>query len=162
MDKFHLPLSVDGYITDQAKLRRIAYGKFGSHYNGCGWIAVYNLLHALGDPVSPGEIHEQLMQDLHFGGRFGTGPFRLMRYLRRRGYRTRFSFSVRSLQNGESGILFYWTGKPLHYVAFSAQKDGLYLFRNVAPGIGETVMEIKSFLNRFSRLLLAVIRIDRS
>ena len=42
-------LSEDGYIINQGMLREIPFGNYPSSKNGCGWIAVYNLMKALGN-----------------------------------------------------------------------------------------------------------------
>ncbi len=46
----------DGFIMDQAQFTDYPYGKFTSDWNGCGWIAVFNLMHARGMGVTPEQI----------------------------------------------------------------------------------------------------------
>ena len=46
-------LSADGFIIDQRKTDNIPFGAVTSDRNGCGWIACYNLLRALGRDPDP-------------------------------------------------------------------------------------------------------------
>ena len=76
-------LSPDGYIIDQGRMSGVRYGRFGSDYNGCGWIAAYNLLRRCGKDMSPEQTRDALGKKLRLGGRFGTFPLALRKFLRR-------------------------------------------------------------------------------
>ena len=64
--------SSDGYIVDQKQLQGYPYGRYSSDWNGCGWIAAYNLLKSRGQDVSCDEICREMSGRLRFGGFFGT------------------------------------------------------------------------------------------
>lgn len=117
--------SVDGYAVEQACAQHLRYGRFGSHYNGCGWMAAYNLLHALGRTPNADTVRADLARGLWFGGKLGTGPFRLARYLRTQGVQVHLtllrSTAFRRTQTCSAGMLLYRNGAGggAHYVAFA-------------------------------------------
>jgi len=118
--------SEEGYLIDQGKLRRIAYGRYTSDYNGCGWIAAYNLLHLCGIKMQPSDVCRMLARGLRLGGKFGTFPLFLRKYLRRYlpvqlRIRTKKQFCH---AHGDRGIILYWTGKGAHNVGFCSEQDG--------------------------------------
>ena len=50
----------DGFIFDQSRLEGMPYGRFRSSWNGCGWIAAYNLLRSQGIDASCDEIRREM------------------------------------------------------------------------------------------------------
>lgn len=124
-------LSRDGYIIDQRCLNLIRYGRCGSHYNGCGWIAAYNLLHCCGIDLSPESVCRALEKSLRFGGKFGTFPCALLKFLRQY---LPISLKICGQKKFEKlshtpGIILYWTGRSAHNVHFSpCGHDTLMLF----------------------------------
>ena len=153
-------LSPDGYIIDQGRMRGVRYGRFGSDYNGCGWIAAYNLLRRCGKELSPEQTWDALGKKLRLGGRFGTLPLALRKFLRR--YlpvslklcgKRRFARLAAS-----PGILLYWTGRSAHNVCFSpCEHDGRILLCNAEYGrCGHCAMP-EEFWERYVRFPFALI-----
>jgi len=70
-------MSKDGYIVDQDFTDDMPYGKYPSSFNGCGWIAVYNFLHAQGRPEKPEEVYREVLSILPYNGGRGT-PFKTL------------------------------------------------------------------------------------
>ena len=116
--------SRDGYLIDQRQTRTLPYGRHTSDYNGCGWMAGYNVLHALGlaAPADAAEICAALSQGLWLGGSLGTGPLRLARFLAARGAAVQKTVCRKTAQMRAQtcrvGFIMYWTGRGAHFVAF--------------------------------------------
>ena len=66
-----------GYIEDQGLFSKLRYGKYSLSYCGCGVIAVYNALLALGQ-ILPSDLPEIIehfeLSGAVFSGKFGTSP----------------------------------------------------------------------------------------
>ena len=125
--------SGDGFIIDQQAFAGVRFGRRYSDYNGCGWMAAYNLLHALHLPddwksVVCGMRHHTLLF-----GELGTNPFGLRRFLKKRGIKVRLSFRPRTAarladEDSDGGIVMYWHGHGAHFVAFARAGAGLRFF----------------------------------
>ena len=63
-------ISADGYITDQDCFSSVRYRGMRADINGCGWIAAYNLRHALGQEADWDDVRQELdaMHTLRFPG----------------------------------------------------------------------------------------------
>ena len=63
-------ISADGYITDQDCFSSVRYRGMRADINGCGWIAAYNLRHALGQEADWDEVRQEMdaMHTLRFPG----------------------------------------------------------------------------------------------
>lgn len=86
----------DGYIEDQHAMKELMFGRSDMAYSGCEIIAVYNALLSLGikkDLTGLIGIFEKRGSVL--GGRFGTSPYALYRYLSKTVGNTVFSFKRR-------------------------------------------------------------------
>lgn len=120
--------SPDGYIVDQTRVTDVRYGCRLSSQNGCGWIAVFNLLRCLGDPVPHEEIVAALSKHALLRGMLGTSPLRVKRYLKQRGHATRLYAGKRrailAAETANSGILVYRHARGWHYAAFLRAEDG--------------------------------------
>lgn len=87
----------DGYINNQSMTAGIPYGRQTSKENGCGWIAVFNVLrHLEQEPPAPEIVAKEMQFGLLLGGHLGSWPFAIVHYLRRRGYEVRWSLNKRS------------------------------------------------------------------
>lgn len=130
--------SAEGFLVDQARITDVRYGCRTSDRNGCGWIAVYNLLRCLNDDADYSEIVAALARHSLFCGLFGTSPFRIRRYLKRRGHDTLTVFGKgRTAEIGEcarAGILMYRHSGGWHFVAFAQAGDGVLRFYNAVAG----------------------------
>ena len=131
-------LSADGYIIDQRKTDNIPFGHLTSDRNGCGWIAVYNLLKALGRDPDPEQIAAELEKTLMFHGKLGLNLFALIWELKKQ--RLPLNFAVRSFhaqllaEQAPAGIVLYFTGKRNHFVAFRRAEHGKLRFFGAVPG----------------------------
>lgn len=117
--------SRDGYLINQGKLTKNSYGSRSSRENGCGWIACYNFLKAMGKEQPPQEVARRMEHMLLWGGRVGSHPLAVWWYLHRQGYRFQVAFTCagweRALacQRGRTaGIAAYWHGRGAHFAAF--------------------------------------------
>lgn len=146
----------DGYIVNQQFIEEVPYGRKTTAAAGCGWIAAYNFLHALGREAAWPAIHDALDGFMLFGGALGTSPFRLYRFLRRQGLphlamalgRGR---ALRALMKGpHAGILLYRHQSGMHYVAF--QPEGACCrFFNAMPGDTPHVERMADFLDTHAK-----------
>lgn len=121
-------LSKDGYIINQTKMASVVRGDFKTDYNGCGWIAVYNLLKLLGKPVHYKKVIDTIGSDLPLDGLFGTGVPRIMKALEALGVR-----ACKHLNKpGTVGIIMYCHKKGCHYIAYQRLENGrLHLYNDV-------------------------------
>lgn len=114
--------SRDGYIINQRLLKNLPYGMRHSDYNGCGWVAAYNFLHACGRQKDYDTVRQQLEDGLIAGGLLGTHIIQLYLYLRRHGFHLHWAWgrdgALRQAQQCKVGILFYFNGVALHFVTF--------------------------------------------
>ncbi len=53
-------ISPDGYIVDQDCFSSVRYRTMRADWNGCGWIAAYNLRHYLGHEVGWDEVRAEM------------------------------------------------------------------------------------------------------
>ncbi|MEG2653927.1 MAG: hypothetical protein RSA17_10140 [Ruthenibacterium sp.] len=114
--------SPDGYIIDQRCAACEPYGTRMSDVNGCGWMAAYNVLRAAGISADADKVRAALETGLHFGGHLGTGPLRLVRYLRACGVPVQLTLRRKTAQQRaqqcRAGAVLYWTGRAAHFAAF--------------------------------------------
>lgn len=115
-------LSSDGYIINQRLLKNLPYGMKQSNYNGCGWIAAYNFLRACGRKKNWDTVRQQLEDSLILGGLLGTHIVQMYLYLRRHGFHLQWAVGRKAAQpyaeGCKAGVLFYFNGTALHFVAF--------------------------------------------
>lgn len=78
-----VPQTQDGYLVRQEEISHVPYGETTTAATGCGWMAAYNVLHALGSTTTWRQVHAALDSFHWLGGRIGTGPLRLARFLRK-------------------------------------------------------------------------------
>ncbi|NLV49431.1 MAG: hypothetical protein GXY20_01910 [Clostridiales bacterium] len=144
--------SSDGYIIDQSLTKEFRYGSFSSPYNGCGWIACYNLLLASGIKTSCGEVIAALTPTLQLGGLIGTRMRHVQAYLRSKGLNvqlTKKSAGIISVcEKADHGILWYWDGLEPHFIAFTRVGDGTFRFFNAVEGEENHISDIRSFLKK--------------
>ena len=167
----HRALTSDGYLKDQDYLANYQYGYWPTSFNGCGWVAAFNLIHTMRSEVTPDEVHRAMLEFLTFNGRRGTpfpdlaafftqwakmpfwrvyGKSQILERLSRRGVLKR-------------GVLRYVEGDTPHYIAFyevNPEKlpaevilpDPLvpgegpfYRFFNAADGLEDFAANMKNF-----------------
>lgn len=140
-------LSNDGLIINQSQLKTIPYGKYTSDYNGCGWIATYNVMKLLGEKVEVEEVLQYLNKYTILDGRFGTNPFGIKKYFQEQNYDFRYAFLSRRLQAKKNaiGIILYTDFKNIHYVAFR-REDRKFHFYNDIYGKEDDIRTLDEFL----------------
>ncbi|MEG1524170.1 MAG: hypothetical protein RRZ24_02060 [Clostridia bacterium] len=146
----------DGYIVNQACLHDVRYGCRTSDCNGCGWIAAYNFLRSLADDAPEEEVARALSSHALFRGLLGTSPFRLRRYLKRRGYAIHSYIGPKKVvwaaETARAGILLYRHSSGWHFVAFVRvdARGGLRFF-NASPGNAQHILSMQTFLTVCNR-----------
>lgn len=149
--------SADGYIADQDFTDGLRYGYWMSNYNGCGWIAVYNVLHFLGRSSDPERVFGEMLRILPFEGRRGTPFPTLVRYFREAGIPAdRIYGGPQTLKTrggaAACGIVRCVKEGAPHYVTFlrtgETGKGGapLYRFLNVESGREDYRATMEEFL----------------
>ena len=143
--------SPDGFITDQDCFEDYRYRTMQASINGCGPIAVYNILHALGQtPELTALLRE--MEALHRVQRPGPTTMRAMRaYLEKhlpamREYPGRDAAFAAALRS-RMGILRYSEDGVPHFVSFFRQDSGFRFF-NVNDGLEDYVCSMEGFFER--------------
>lgn len=148
---------IDGFLYNQheAPVQALRYGFFRSSYNGCGWIAAYNTCRLLGDEVAPAEVISDFER---YGavlfGLFGTLPFALTHFFRKRGYRVETSGKHDSLdamaQAADAAILWFWHRRGAHFIALQPTPQG-FLGYNVYADSKRPVLlgsSVQAFLKK--------------
>lgn len=147
--------SQDGYIVCQSRTAGIPYGRFDSPYNGCGWIAAYNLLRALEGESDWAAVHSAFAARLPLAGMMGTPVTTLRRCLALHGAATRVVWgkraAARAMESAAGGILRYLEGREPHYVAFAAAGEGKHRFFNVNEECPELTASAQEFLRAHVR-----------
>lgn len=136
------------FIENQAEWGSILFGegkKSNISYSGCGIIATYNALTALGEPMSP-EIMIELISDFErkgavWRGRFGVAPKMIYDYFIRRQYDSVWTVTKDMDYINEIGrnydvmIVTAYNNKQditaqIHTVCISKEADGAYVIHN--------------------------------
>lgn len=139
--------SRDGYIIDQDCFKAYPYRGTTSDINGCGWIAAYNFLRALGAEVEYRTVNREMnaMFPLQIPG---PTPMRVLRRYLRRYVSFRFvpgrAAALNAAKSSEAGILRYWEEKVPHFIAF-VRTGEVYRFFNVADGQEEVSLSMEAF-----------------
>ena len=144
-------MSTDGYLIDQDYTQAYSYRGMSSAYNGCGWIASYNMLHALGSDMSYEQVHQEMDSLFPIKIPGPTPGYKLEKFLHRHVY---FHVSsgrekiLKAASRCRAGILFYWEGKEPHYTTFVriGQSDEFRFF-NVTDGLEDCRYTMKGFLS---------------
>ncbi len=140
--------SPDGFITDQDCFEDYSYRTLRASVNGCGPIAVYNVLHALGRTPELAALLRE-MEALHRVQRPGPTTMRVMRAtLEKRlpamrehpGREAAFEAARRA----RMGILRYSEDAIPHFVSFFRQGAGFRFF-NVNDGLEDYVCSMEMF-----------------
>ncbi len=142
----------DGYICDQEQLTDFPYRTVTTDYNGCGWIACYNLRRFLGQEVSAEEVNREMdgMHRLRF-----PGPT-TMRVMRRYldtyvvNYRETHGRAeiIRAAKQAKAGIFRYYEERVPHFVTFMLTESGRYRFLNVNDDLWDFETTIDEFAEK--------------
>lgn len=143
--------SDDGYIIDQDLFTDVLYRTTLSSYNGCGWIAAYNLRHALGHDVDWDDVRLE-MDRMHKVRIPGPTLMRVMRkYLGR--YVPDFTETAGKQEavllaaQSKAGIFRYREEAIPHFVTFVKVPDSeqTYRFFNVNDEIVDANIDMFLF-----------------
>lgn len=142
--------SPDGYITDQDFFENYQYRTIPASHNGCGWIAAYNVRHALGDTVPFEEVLRE-MDGMHALRAPGPTTMNVMRaYLRKylpdmRETSGRAA-ALAAAKRSRMGILRYSEDGVPHFISFFRQGEGFRFF-NVNDGLEDYVCSMEMFFS---------------
>ncbi len=141
--------SEDGYITDQEQLTDFPYRTVTTDYNGCGWIACYNLRRYLGEDIDPMDVCREMdaMHRLRFPG---PTTMRVMRrYLDK--YVVNYKEThdkapaARAAKQAKAGIFRYYEERVPHFITFLHVEGDLYRFLNVNDDMWDFTSTIGDF-----------------
>ena len=141
--------SSDGFITDQDCFSSVRYRTMRADVNGCGWIAAYNLRHALGEELDWNEVCLE-MDTMHSLRIPGPTLMRVMReYLTKHVPDFRETVgrdeAVAAAKECFAGVFRYREGHEPHFVSFVRQPDGRFRFFNVTDGLEDAEMTMAEF-----------------
>ena len=140
--------SPDGFICDQDCFEDYRYRTIQASLNGCGPIAVYNILHALGrTPELPELLRE--MEAMHRVQRPGPTTMRVMRaalaeYVPAMREHPGREAALAAARGSRMGILRYSEDAIPHFVSFFRQGAGFRFF-NVNDGLEDYVCSMEMF-----------------
>ena len=141
--------SPDGYIIDQDCFSSVRYRTIRADFNGCGWIAAFNLRHFLGHDIGWDEVRAE-MDAMHTLRVPGPTLMRVMReYLARYVPEARETVgreeALAAAGQSRAGIFRYREGDVPHFAGFIRQSDGQYRFFNVDDDLVDCVMPMSQF-----------------
>ena len=111
-----------GFLTNDSRhVKNISYGLFKSDYNGCGWIAVYNVLRFLEYNPNAYTVSKEMEKHTVLLGLFGTDLNGIVEYLQEQGLtaNTTKTEYEKYADKSEVCILYYSVGLRTHYVMIS-------------------------------------------
>lgn len=147
----------------------IMYGGYPSSYNGCAWIALFNMyvnrvekcdkLSCSDSLLVINGIIRELEKRLCFNGKFGTSIFSVEKYMNDIYKKdAQISFWKKDLENLKDGIIYFFNGKAIHFSYFN-KKDGKFIFHNI-NGKYVSYDSIKDFINNNCILKVCMIVYD--
>jgi hypothetical protein len=142
--------STDGFIIDQNCFAAYPYRTITSDINGCGWIAAYNLRHALGQAADFDAVRAE-MDGMFLIKMPGPTTMRVMlRYLGRYvpSFRLARGRSAALTAAGESaaGIFRYREEGIPHFVTYVRNEGDRFRFFNVSDGLEDYCCGMETFL----------------
>ncbi|MCR5576364.1 MAG: hypothetical protein K6F56_05090 [Oscillospiraceae bacterium] len=141
--------TADGYIMDQDALTGYEYRTIDASRNGCGPIAVYNILRALGRDADFGAVVKEL-DGLHRMHRPGPTAMNAMRayfaiHLPEMREHSGRAAALEAARTCRMGVLRYTEERIPHFVSFLRQEGGGYRFFNVNTGMEDYVCSMEMF-----------------
>ncbi len=142
--------SRDGYIIDQDCFSEYIYRTIPANFNGCGWIAAYNLRWFLGHEVRYDEVRRE-MDGMHFLRAPGPTLMCVMRkYLKKYAPAIRETVgrdaALAAAKESRAGIFRYREGIEPHFVSYIRQGENSFRFFNMADGLEDCAMPIEQFM----------------
>ena len=132
----------NGYIEDQQNYKDMSFGIKPLSFNGCGLIAIYNVLYYLTkkEDINFASIIKDLEYDgILFGGLFGTSMKAIDDYFRKIGYRTKSSSNIRDYdkigRETDASILTIYNNaynifQGLHFIAITKERGKYFVHNN--------------------------------
>ncbi len=141
--------SDDGYIIDQDCFGAYEYRTIQASRNGCGWIAVYNILHFLGEGTGFEAVLKE-MDSMHALRIPGPTTMPVMRaYLKRhipamREHEGRAA-ALQACLRSRAGILRYTEAGVPHFISFLRAGESAWRFFNVNDGLEDFCSSMEMF-----------------
>lgn len=143
-------------------------GQIGSNFNGCGWIAAYNVLRLLNRPLPPWKIIDGLESGAVLRGYLGLSPFSLRRFFQKQGFQAKLhllpwfflpSQNIRTIKKyfaDQPCAIFYVVtkNKTVHYVSTQSLGNGTYYFYNDNHESGRIPDTLENFVRRQASVIL--------
>ena len=132
----------NGYIEDQQNYNDMSFGIKPLSVNGCGLIAIYNVLYYFtkNDNINFAAIIKDLEYDgIVLGGLFGTSMKAVDDYFRKIGYRTKSSANIRDydqiVRETDASILTIFNNgynifQGLHFIAITKERGKYFVHNN--------------------------------
>ncbi len=143
--------SPDGFITDQDCFENYTYRTIPASNNGCGWIAAYNVRHALGEDIAFEDVLREMdgMHSLHAPGPTTMNVMRayLRRYLPDMRETSGRAAALEAAKRARMGILRYSEAGIPHFISFFRQESGGFRFFNVNDGLEDYVCSMEMFFD---------------
>ena len=142
--------SPDGFITDQDCFEDYEYRTIPASDNGCGWIAAFNMRHALGDSVPFDQVLREMdgMHTLHIPGPTTMNVMRayLKKYLPAMRETSGRAAALESAKRARMGILRYSEAGIPHFISFLRTGEAFRFF-NVNDGLEDYVCSMEMFFS---------------
>ena len=169
--KFNSSFTFNGFIHDQnsGDAAQLKMGYFTGDWNGCGWVAAYNVGVMVGQNFQPADIIRYY--DSHGGalvdGAFGVNPLAINMYLNSQGVKAKIDNAPihidAKIEASAVSILTYLHDSGGHYTAIQ-YVDGMYYAYNnsqnwtTAP---QPIPSIEAWLKERNFLALSLITIPK-
>lgn len=138
----------DGFIADQDCFEDYEYRTIPASDNGCGWIAAYNIRHALGQDVPFEEVLREMdgMHRLHVPGPTTMNVMRayLRKYMPDMRETSGRKAALQAALKSRMGILRYSEAGIPHFISFIRQGE-VFRFFNVNDGLEDFVCSMEMF-----------------
>lgn len=144
-------LSPDGYINDQIKVTNYMYGPVTVALSGCGPIAAYNALKALGKEQFFENVLEYFNKTTIQSFRLGSTIFQFFGIMRKYGIKMKVHFKKKNFNNADVGILWYKHIAGWHYIMYRRVDTlGDYYFYNAGGVTHPIIGTMEEFLNKYA------------
>jgi len=169
--KFNSSFTFNGFIHDQnsGDAAQLKMGYYAGDWNGCGWVAAYNVGVMVGQNFQPADIIRYY--DSHGGalvdGAFGVNPLAIYMYLNSQGVKAKIDNAPinidAKIEDSAVSILMYIHNKGGHYTAIQ-YVDGTYYAYNNEVGWNsapQPIPSIETYLEQNKYLALSLITIPK-
>lgn len=155
------PLTEQGLILDQKEYGDVDFGAFGNVAdNGCGAVAIYNILKLDQKNVELTSIINELGAAKILWGVAGTAPTGITKYLKNKGYETKI---VANKNNFEStlkkykyGIYCYWTVTGGHFEVIYDYNNNDGTWQILNPTYRSSMGDLNSKYKWYVKFLICV------